>query len=463
MQTKLFGTDGIRGLANFENLSAASVLAIGQALGYILRKKTSGKPRVILCEDTRISAEMITSALVAGLSSEGVDVYRAGVLPTPAVPKLILKYRADAGIAVTASHNSFEDNGLKMFDSRGLKISRQIESEIEQITHNIRLGDHRLLQPRFGSEVGRVTYLDNAARHYVESLYHLTPRSYAHSGLKIALDCANGASSLFATTLFEDIGHSVYPIGITPDGVNINDHCGATHTDTLVTHVTSCGADVGIAFDGDADRCILVDHEGCVVDGDRVLAILGTHLHTKEALERNLVIATVMSNVGLDSALSRQGVRVIRTKVGDRFVAEKMREVGACLGGEKSGHTIIGSHAAVGDGVATALSILDVMWDSGKSLKDLSSVMEEFPQELINIKVTSKIPLDQLPETQALVSSARKVIGDFGDVVVRYSGTESLARVMVQGEDACIVKAQAQSIAECMILETQRHSTLAIS
>lgn len=448
MVQKLFGTDGIRGLANVEPLTPHTITQIGRAVATFTGDGSRKSNCIVVGRDTRRSCDMIESALIAGICSVGVDVYSAGVLPTPSIPEIAAHYNAFAGIMITASHNPYGDNGLKIFGPDGCKLSRTKESLIaEAVTREIRSN-------ATGFRIGCVTHLEHADRVYAKRIARSTQDLASLKGLRIALDCANGAGSYVGPLVLRNQGLSIQAIHDRPNGTNINHYCGAMHLDAVAGVVRSGDADIGIALDGDADRCILIDEKGQIVDGDHVLAILGKHLAERGELANNTVVATVMSNVGLDASLAEYGIKVARSAVGDRFVAEKMREVGASLGGEKSGHTIIGKRASVGDGLATALAILEVMGSTGKSLSELRSVMVEYPQHMINVPVRYKVPIENLTKTQAAIIEAREAIGDFGTVLVRYSGTENLARIMVQGKDGECVTAHAEAIANLLKLET---------
>lgn len=438
---KLFGTDGIRGLANEGPLTPESVLKLGQAIGLSTLKMRRDRPLVIVGVDPRLSSAMLESALIAGIASVGVDVFRTGVIPTPAVPMLITTYKADAGVMITASHNPYYDNGLKVFGPQGYKIPRAYE---DLITQTLTQG---ITERPTHDRIGRVRDLRQAEDTYAK---HLTRRVTSFSGLKglrIAVDCANGAAHRIAPRLFERLGLSVQSHAVCPTAQNINKMCGATYTQGLSEIIRSGKSDIGVAFDGDADRCIMIDEQGDIVDGDHILYMIGRHMKAAGSLDGDTIVATAVSNLGLDHALAQHGIDVVRSPVGDRFVAEKMREIGSRLGGEKSGHTLVGQ-AYVGDGLATALSVLDIMNTSDQPLSDLKSEMVEFPQADRNVKVECKIPIANLPRTQSAIKSAENAVGSPGDVTVRYSGTENLIRVTVQGRDRRTVDAQADMIAE---------------
>ena len=359
-----------------------------------------------------------------------MDVLFAGIVPTPAVATITQSLYADAGLMVTASHNPFEENGVKVFDQNGLKLTEDAERKIESIIHNLKLGSEEL-RPT-GRDIGRTSRIDNAIALYIEKVRQSLPESFSLQGLKVVVDCAHGAAYRVAPDLLKDLGAEVIAIGVTPDGSNINDSYGATNTEKLIEIVGREGADIGIALDGDADRVILVDETQSVLDGDQVLAILGRTMSANGQLKGNRVVATVMSNLGLDTTLRKHNVTVERVQVGDRHVMAKMIEEGLNLGGEQSGHTILKDFSTTGDGLATALAILNIMITEKKTLNALGSEMVRYPQVLKSFKVSSKPPLESLLKTNAIIASIEKRLGDRGRVLIRYSGTEQKARIMVE-------------------------------
>lgn len=449
---RLFGTDGIRGLANVGVMSPEAALLLGRAIGLSLYQHIEyRRPQVVLGRDTRLSGCLIEHALVAGLCSAGVDVLFAGIVPTPAVATITQSLYADTGLMVTASHNPFEENGVKVFGQNGLKLTEDAERKIEGIIHNLKLGSEGL-RPT-GRRIGKTSRIDNAIVLYIEKVRQSLPESFSLQGLKVVVDCAHGAAYRIAPDLLKDLGAEVIAIGVTPDGSNINDSCGATNTEKLIERVGREGADIGIALDGDADRVILVDETQSVLDGDQVLAILGRTMNANGQLKGNRVVATVMSNLGLDTALRKHNVTVERVQVGDRHVMAKMIEEGLNLGGEQSGHIILKDFSTTGDGLATALAILNIMVTEKKTLSVLGSEMVRYPQVLKSFKVSSKPPLESLLKTNAIIASIEKRLGDRGRVLVRYSGTEQKARIMVEGEDERLISKFVEDIHSVMLGE----------
>jgi phosphoglucosamine mutase len=436
----LFGTDGVRGLAN-RDLTAELALDLAVAAAHILGEAGAFKghrPRAIVGQDSRASGEFLEAAVIAGLASAGVDVYRVGVLPTPAIAHLVAESGADLGVMISASHNPMPDNGIKFFSKGGGKLDDQLEQAIEA-----RLGE-KWERPT-GRDVGRVINDESASERY---LYHLLSSLTTNlKGIKVVVDCANGASSDVAPTSYHRAGAKVFSINNSPDGWNINDNCGSTHMESLIAKVKEVGADLGIAHDGDADRCLAVDAKGNLIDGDFIMAILATHLKVPT------VVGTVMSNLGFVKAMESAGIKVEKTAVGDRYVLENMLANNHALGGEQSGHIILRNHANTGDGVLTALHLMQVMVETGKSLEELAGVMKRFPQVLINVKDVDKSRLDSSKAIAESIASCESELGDNGRILVRASGTESLVRVMV--EAASIEQAQeiGEKLAEIVRLE----------
>ncbi len=474
---QLFGTDGMRGRANEGAMSAEVALQLGRAVGYLLYKKGAqiGRPRpqVVIGKDTRVSGYLIENALVAGLCSSGVDVFLAGPLPTPGVALLTQSRRADAGLMISASHNPYEDNGVKIFSRDGYKLPDEEELMIESLMHgqgceafgeshleqirphhwhgSIELNQHRPI----GNEIGRAARISDAIGRYNVMAKQALNSSVSLSGLKVVIDCAHGAAYKVAPQVLQELGAEVISIGVEPNGTNINDHCGATHTDALVARVGIEQADLGIALDGDADRCILVDERQQVLDGDQILAILGRFMQQKGTLKGSCVVTTVMSNLGLEAALKPHGIKVERVQVGDRYVVAKMRELNSNLGGEQSGHTILRDIATTGDGLVTALSVLGVMVQEHKKLSELGAEMQHFPQALKSFTVKAKPPLSALPKTSTLIKQVEADLVDQGRVLVRYSGTQQMARVMVEGQDVTQVNQLVQEISQQMLNEIE--------
>jgi phosphoglucosamine mutase len=429
---KWFGTDGVRGVAN-RDLTPELAFRLGRIGAYVLAREGSGR-RVVIGKDTRISSDMLEAALVSGVLSMGVNVLRLGVISTPGVAYLTRHLQADAGVMISASHNPVEDNGIKFFGSDGFKLLDQAEDEIERW-----LGETEDRLPRpVGGGVGRV-YDEPAEDEYVRFLAGTV--RHRLDGLKVVLDCANGAASRIAPRVFRQLGAEVTVLNDQPDGVNINVGCGSTHPQVIQRAVLDAGADVGLAFDGDADRVIAVDHTGQVIDGDFILAVCGRALKAQGRLKGDTVVATVMSNLGFVKAMANLGIRVQTTRVGDRYVMEAMREGGYVLGGEQSGHVIFLDHTTTGDGVLTALQLVDVMMASRQPLAELSRVMTRYPQLLENVRVRDKAAWRSNDRIQEAIRRAERELGDDGRVLVRESGTEPLVRVMAEGPDPALLQA----------------------
>lgn len=442
MSKKLFGTDGVRGHANRELMTVETALALGRAAGTVFRRR-AGKHRVVIGKDTRLSGYMIESALVAGLNSMGVDTHMLGPLPTPAVAYITRAFRADAGIVISASHNPYYDNGIKFFSPEGFKLEREVEQEIELAVFE---GRHNESLPA-DHEVGKNARVIDGQGRYIEFAKASLPRQLSLEGLKIVLDCANGAAYRVAPLALEELGAEVIAVGINPDGLNINAECGALYPEKMGALVREHGAHVGMALDGDADRVIMADERGRVIDGDAILAICARDLKEKKALRGNAVVGTVMTNLGVIRSLEKLGIDMPLSGVGDRLVIHEMRKRGLSLGGEQSGHTIFLDHNTTGDGLVSGLQVLRVMVETGRSLGDLAAFVEHYPQQLINIAVREKPPLDSLARAQEVVRDIEATLLKQGRVLVRYSGTESICRVMVEGANGSLVEEGAQTIA----------------
>ncbi len=426
---RLFGTDGVRGIANSE-LTCELAFKLGQAGAYVLASQVH-RPSILVGRDTRISGDMLEAALVAGICSVGARAMVLGVVPTPAIAYLTRYYNADAGVMISASHNPVEYNGIKFFDGRGYKLPDALEDRIESIILD---GSETIALPT-GIELGRRVRMRNARRDYVEFLKSTSGVSL--NGLHVVLDCSNGSASEYAATVLTDMGAKVMPYYCTPDGTDINDNCGSTHPQRLQQLVVENGADVGLAFDGDADRLISVDDHGQVVDGDQMMAIVGMHMHAKGQLKRDSIVSTVMSNMGLELALKAAGINNVRTRVGDRYVLEHMLEHGYNLGGEQSGHIIFLDHNTTGDGILSAIQLLTVMVETGRPLSRLSKCMTVLPQALVNATVSEegKEGYADVPEIAARISDLERKYSGQGRVFIRASGTEPLVRVMIEGKD----------------------------
>ncbi len=425
---KLFGTDGIRGEANQYPMDGAFVFSVGQALAYVLRSRNP-HPRVVIGRDTRISGPMLESALSAGIMSMGADTLLVGVLPTPGIAYMTRKVQADAGIVLSASHNPYQDNGIKIFSGDGFKLSDSDEETMEKLA----LDDELKRQCPPAGDLGRSFTLADAERRYADFLKSTFPPDLSMKGMKIVLDTANGATCTIAPRVFSEMGATVHVIHNHPDGININDHCGSQHTEDLEQEVLAKGAGVGLAFDGDGDRLIAVDEKGRRLTGDQILIICAKVMKDLGSLKNNLLVTTVMSNLGLRVACSKYGFHHQASKVGDRYVLEEMRRLGGVLGGEDSGHMIFLDHHTTGDGVLAALQVIGAMVRTKKPLSELAGWMELYPQKLINVRVKSKPEISTVPEILEVIVQAEKELGEQGRVLVRYSGTENLCRVMVEG------------------------------
>lgn len=440
---RLFGTDGARGVANTE-ITSELAMKIGRATAMVLAENTAYKPKVLIGTDTRKSADMLSYALASGLCSVGADVLMLGVVPTPAVAFLVREYGYDAGVMISASHNPCEYNGIKIFQSTGYKLPDAMEEEIEAII----LDEVRVPPVVIGGEVGKVTLAQNAVRDYINHIASTADRQFY--GMRIALDCANGSASVTANTLFKQLGAECVVIHANPDGTNINDNCGSTHIESLSAFVKEHGFDLGFAFDGDADRLLAVDQNGELVDGDKLMAIAAKYLKEKNKLNGNTLVATVMSNMGLFEFCEQNGINCEKTKVGDRYVLERMLEKGYHIGGEQSGHIIFLDHATTGDGQLSAVQILNIIRDTGKSLAELASEIEIFPQVLKNVKVSAfgKHRLAEDEDIKLAIEAAEKELGKSGRVLVRASGTEPLVRVMLEGRDEEQIERLGNTIAQ---------------
>ncbi len=429
---RMFGTDGVRGVANKE-LTPELAFRLGRVGAYVLTKDRSGS-RIAIGKDTRISSDMLEAALISGILSMGVDVLRLGVISTPGVAYLTRHLHADAGVMISASHNPVEDNGIKFFGADGFKLLDDVEEEIEKI-----VADSEDTLPRpIGAAVGRI-YDAPAVGTYVKFL--LSTVKHRFDGLHIVLDCANGAASGIAPEVFEKLGAKVTVLNAQPDGVNINVGCGSTHPHVVQRAVLNCEADLGLAFDGDADRLIAVDSSGQVVDGDFIMAICAKALRQKDLLKNNTVVATVMSNLGFLKAMEELDIRVETTAVGDRYVMEAMRKGDFVLGGEQSGHIIFLNHTTTGDGILTAIQLVDILVESRKSLAELRQVMKRYPQILENVRVRDKHAWRENEKIQQALKSGEELLGNNGRVLVRESGTEPIVRVMVEGPDERLLEA----------------------
>jgi len=440
---KLFGTDGIRGTVNEHPMTPETVLRIGMAAASLLREK-HGRNMILIGKDTRLSGYIIESALTSGICSMGMNVTLVGPIPTPGVAYLIRTLRLDAGIVISASHNPFEDNGIKFFSSEGYKLSDELERKIEGLVKE----DGLLKNRPQGSEIGKAYRLDDATGRYIEYIKSTIPRGVTFEGMKIVVDCANGAAYKTTPWLFRELGADVISLNDKPDGMNINAGSGSLHMEVLQKAVKLHKADVGIAHDGDADRAIFCDEKGRIVDGDKIMGMWAVELKRERMLKKNTVVATVMSNFGLEKFLAMNGIKLIRTKVGDRYVVEKMSHGGYNLGGEQSGHIIFLDHNTTGDGPLTALQVLYLMKKRDAALSKLSQGIQLYPQILTNVRVKHKHDIKAIPEIEDAISSAEKKLAGKGRVLVRASGTEPKIRVMIEGEDMKLIKRLGNDIAK---------------
>ena len=425
---KLFGTDGIRGVANEYPMTADVALNVGRAIAYISKRK-GHTPRIIIGKDTRLSGDMFESALISGICSMGVHAISVGVIPTPGIAFLTSNMRADAGIVISASHNPMQDNGIKIFNSDGLKLPDEKENIIEEL---IFFNNMHKLHPA-PKELGKLSRMDDAAGRYVDFLKQTFPQDLNPEGMKIVLDCSNGATYRVAPATFTELGVDVTTLFDQPDGKNINLNCGSQHPEALAAEVIRQKADAGFAFDGDGDRMIAVDEKGTVLTGDQALAICSAVLKKEGKLTNNLVVRTVMSNLGLSVTFQKLGFDSVFARVGDRYVLEEMRAKRAIIGGEDSGHLIFLQHHTTGDGLITALQVLAAMNKEGKPLSELAGIMTVFPQVLINLDVKRKPEIESVPEIMTAIKQVEEKLGDKGRVLVRYSGTQNMCRVMVEG------------------------------
>lgn len=432
----LFGTDGVRGIANIE-LTPEMAFDLGRAGSYVLAKQDStARPRILVGKDTRISGDMLEAALLAGICSTGADVLTAGVIPTPAIAYLTQKYKASCGIVISASHNPVKDNGIKFFGPSGYKLPDEIEAEIEKLVLE---GTADLTRPQ-GVDVGRVYDIEEALNNYLNYLISCYSLEQNLNDITVVVDCANGAAYAAGPELWRRIGAKVISIHDKPNGLNINDRCGSTYTESLKKAVLEHKADIGIAYDGDADRCIAVDERGNELDGDYIMLICALDMYRRGQLQPPAVVATVMSNIGLDIALKRENVKVNTCKVGDRYVLEKMQETGTLIGGEQSGHVIFLKHATTGDGLLTSLKLAEVIKRTGLSLSELAREMEKQPQLLVNVKIEDKEKILSHQLVAAALKEAEAKLGEWGKLVVRPSGTEPLVRIMAQGPEQYLLE-----------------------
>lgn len=443
MSSRLFGTDGLRGRVNIHPMTADVALRLGLAAGTRFRKGDR-RHRVVIGKDTRLSGYTFESALTSGLCAAGMHVIMVGPLPTPAISFLTRSMRADLGVVISASHNPYHDNGIKFFDAEGFKLPDDVENEIAAMVQD---PDWKWDYPP-SDQVGRASKIEDAGGRYIVYTKSCFPPHLTLDGLRIVVDCANGASYKVAPLALQELGAEVFKIGAEPNGTNINDNCGSLHPQHVAAKVREVRADIGLALDGDADRLIVVDEHGSILDGDQIMALCAQAMMERGELPNNTLVATVMSNMALEVFMNERAGTLLRTAVGDRYVMEAMRRTGAMLGGEQSGHLIFRQYSTTGDGLLAALQILRVMREKERPLSELAGLLTPFPQELINVRVEKKIPFDEVPGVGMAINAVEKELAGRGRVLLRYSGTESLCRVMVEGEDPVRVRAHAQHLAE---------------
>jgi phosphoglucosamine mutase len=450
MARKLFGTDGIRGKANQGNMTPEVAFRIGAGITYQIRRRVSHTPRVVLGKDTRLSGYLLEQAISAGVCAQGGQVLLSGPLPTPAIAHLTTSMRADAGVVISASHNPYPDNGIKIFAADGFKLPDAAEEELEALIDGTAIDERRPT----GRNVGRAIRLDDAPGRYVAFVKQSFPTELTLEGLRIVVDAAHGAAYRVAPAVFYELGAEVVPMGASPNGQNINKNCGAVHPQACARQVLKRKAHLGIALDGDADRVIVIDEKGQRVDGDVVMALCATRMLQRRQLRKKTLVTTVMSNLGLEHAIAAAGGKLVRTAVGDRYVVERMRQKGFNFGGEQSGHMIFLDHASTGDGLVAALQLLAIVLREERPLSELAAeVMQRVPQVLVNAKLSQRRPLEEMPRTMKEVRAVQKKLGKTGRVVIRWSGTEPKLRVMVEGEDEAQIDALARSIADAAVAE----------
>lgn len=450
---KLFGTDGIRGMANEWPMTGEVAMAVGRAVAHVLKRKPVGlssqtgrRARIVVGKDTRLSGYMIEQALASGICSMGADVILIGPLPTPGVAFVTQSMRADAGIMISASHNPYHDNGIKIFAADGYKLPDEMEAEIERLVLSKEIDQYRPTEDL----VGKAYRIDDVLGRYLVFLKSLFPKELDLSGMRIALDCANGAAYKVAPLVFEELGAEVIRRGVAPNGLNINDACGALHPESIAAVTHEYRADIGISLDGDGDRCILADENGDIVDGDQIIGLCALQMAQDGVLKNRTVVTTPMSNIGLEVTLAEHGITMVRAQVGDRYVVESMRKGGFNLGGEQSGHIIFLDQSTTGDGIVAALRVLEAMKRSKKPLSELKNRVKLFPQVREDVRVSRKDPLEAIAEVREAMEEAQEALKGRGRVFVRYSGTEPLARVMLEGEDQAQLRTLASKIGQAI-------------
>ncbi len=439
---KLFGTDGIRGVANVYPMTVEVALQLGKGCAYIFKDKNR-RHKIVVGKDTRLSGYMLETAITAGICSMGGDVILVGPLPTPGIAFITTSMRADAGIVISASHNAYQDNGIKIFSSNGFKLPDQMEERIEALMFSEELSSSMVT----ANKVGKAFRIEDAIGRYIVFLKNTFPQELTLDGMHIVLDCANGATYKVAPTVFEELGAEVTLLGAKPNGENINKNCGALYPGLISAMVRKKKADLGISFDGDGDRVVFVDENGEIVNGDQIMAICASRMFKEKRLKKSTLVTTVMSNMGLEVSMREKGIRLIRTQVGDRYVVEEMVKRGCNFGGEQSGHLIFLDHNPTGDGILSALQLLAIMQKEEKSLSDLSDIMDHYPQKLVNVRIKERRRLEEFPAVTQQIRKVERKLGEKGRLLVRFSGTEPLVRVMVEGEDEKEIQALAAETA----------------
>lgn len=443
---RLFGTDGVRGTANIYPMTSEIAMQIGRGIAFLVKSTRHGH-RIVIGKDTRISGYMLENALAAGICSMGVDVLLVGPLPTPGIAFITHSMRADAGVVISASHNPFQDNGIKIFSRDGFKLPDEMEADIEDLIFSQKMA---ALRP-VADEVGKAARIDDARGRYIVFLKNTFPEKYTLDDFHIVLDCAHGATYGVAPHVFQELGAKVTAIGVSPDGKNINHECGALHPELISRKVKEVGADIGIALDGDGDRLIVSDEKGNIVDGDHIMAICAADLMARKKLKKKTLVSTVMSNIGLEIAMNSLGGKLVRTAVGDRYVVEKMRANKYNFGGEQSGHLIFLDHSTTGDGILAALQLMSIMLKQKKRVSELATIMEAFPQVLKNVRTSRRLDLETVQGFQKTVAAMEKKLGSEGRVLVRLSGTEPVVRVMLEGKEHDAIDAMADELCGLLI------------
>lgn len=443
MNRKIFGTDGVRGLANQYPIEPETALALGRALAYIFRGRGGKHHRIVIGKDTRLSGYMIENALSAGICSRGGEAIFLGPLPTPGIAFITQAMRADAGVVISASHNPYYDNGIKFFDNQGYKLPDEIEGKMEALMEKGAFRDGPTHE-----EVGKAYRVDDAPGRYIEHLKSKFPANINLEGIKVVLDCANGAAYKVAPIVLEELGADVIPIGVLPNGRNINDNCGAVYPQALQVKVRETGAHLGIALDGDGDRLVLCDEKGELVHGDALIALCARALLEKGKLAHNTIVITVMSNLGLENAMRDQGIQVRRVQVGDRYIIETMRQEGLNFGGEQSGHLIFHDHSTTGDGILAGLQVLALLKQKERPLSEMAHELDILPQVLLNVRIKKKKDFSELKDLQKLEKKINQDLGSKGRTLLRYSGTEPVLRIMLEGEDFKRIQSYAQDLKE---------------